>query len=180
MLDLISAPYGVGLDICTLQRRVVFCLETRSFSRKTVQSIESSYRDLPLPAIIIAMAHDLFDVVSAPMPESTIYVLGESILNAISDIPAKNCKAVNLSNWLGSLKQTDVLNAIGPLKMHSSNLENRIQPLIAIVRAVLGGQIASEEMLGDLLNVDVTPRQLGMWLFRDLLAEKLVEEHDRE
>jgi hypothetical protein len=138
--------------------------------------LRSSYRDLPLPVTIISMAHDLFDLVSVPIPESVVYVLGEAILNAIRDVPAKNCKAIELSKWLDSLKKSDVLEVIEPLKIHSSNLENHTQSLIAVVRAVLNGQTASKEMLGDLLDVALTPRQLGMWLFRDLIAEKLGEE----
>jgi GTPase-associated system helical domain len=138
--------------------------------------LRSSYRDLPLPATIITMAHDLFNLVSVPIPESVVYILGEAILNTIINFAAKDRKAVKLSEWLEKFKQSDVLRAIEPLKIHSSNLENHSQPLIVVVRAVLNGQIASKEMLGDLLNVTLTPRQLGMWLFRDLIAEKLVEE----
>jgi GTPase-associated system helical domain len=139
-------------------------------------NLRSSYRDLILPATIIAMAHDLFDLVSVPIPESVVYVLGEAILNAISDIPAKNCKVIKLSEWLDDFKKTGVLDAIEPLEIRSPTLENHTQPLIDVVRAVLNGQTASREMLGDLLDVALTPRQLGMWLFRDLIAKKLVEE----
>jgi hypothetical protein len=142
--------------------------------------LQSSYRDLPLQATIISMANDLFDIVSVPIPESVVFILGEAILNAISDFPAKNRKAVKLSEWLSNLKQSDVLNAIEPLAIHSSNIENHTQPLIAVVRAVLNGQNVSKEMLGDLLDVVLTPRQFGMWLFRDLVAEGLVKEHDHE
>jgi GTPase-associated system helical domain len=138
--------------------------------------LRSSYRDLPLPVTIIAMTHDLFNIISVPIPESVVYVLGEAILNAISDVPVKNRKAVKLSEWLDNFKKTGVLNAIEPLQISSSNLGNHTQSLIAVVRAVLNGQAASKEMLGDLLDVTLTPRQLGMWLFRDLIAEKLVEE----
>jgi hypothetical protein len=141
--------------------------------------LRSSYRDLPLPVTIITMAHDLFALVSVPIPESVVYVLGEAILNAIIDFPSKDRKAVKLSEWLEKLKQSDVLKAIEPLKIHSPNLENHSQPLIVVIRAVLNGQTPSKEMLGDLLDVALTPRQLGMWLFRDLIAEKLVKEQDR-
>jgi hypothetical protein len=142
--------------------------------------LQSSYRDLQLPATIVAMTYDLLNIVHVPIPESVVYVLGEAILNAISDIPAKNRKAIELSEWLDNLKKSDVLNAIKPLQISSSNLGSHTQSLIAVVRAVLNGQTASKEMLGDLLDdVALTPRQLGMWLFRDLIAEKLVEEQDR-
>jgi GTPase-associated system helical domain len=138
--------------------------------------LRSSYRDLPLPVTIIVMAHDLFDLISVPISESVVYILGEAILNAISDVPAKNCKAIELSKWLDNLKKSDVLNAIEPLQISSLNLGSHTQPLIAVVRAVLNGQTASKEMFGDLLDVTLTSRQLGMWLFRDLIAQKLVEE----
>jgi GTPase-associated system helical domain len=138
--------------------------------------LRSSYRDLSLSVTIIAMAHDLFDLVSIPIPESVVYVLGEAILNAISAVPPKNCKAIKLREWLENLSKPDVLNEIEPFKISSPTIEQHTQPLIVVVRAVLNGQTASKEMLGDLLDVILTPRQLGMWLFRDLIAEKLVEE----
>ncbi|MBI4784108.1 MAG: hypothetical protein HY785_22740 [Oscillatoriophycideae cyanobacterium NC_groundwater_1537_Pr4_S-0.65um_50_18] len=143
-------------------------------------TLRSSYRDLPLPATVIAMALDLFDIVDVPCLESVVFILGEAILNATSDGSAKSRKAVKLHEWLSNFKQTEVLNEIKLFKIHHSNLENCTQPLIAAVRAALGGQAVSQEMLGDLFDVAVTPRQLGMWLFRDLLAEKLVKEHAHE
>jgi GTPase-associated system helical domain len=141
--------------------------------------LRSSYRDLPLPVKIIAMAHDLFDLVTVPIPESVVYVLGEAILNAISAVPPKNCKAVKLIEWLENLSKPNVLDEIEAFKIIIPTIEQHTQPLIVVVRAVLNGQTASKEMLGDLLDVALTPRQLGMWLFRDLIAEKLVEEKDR-
>jgi GTPase-associated system helical domain len=141
--------------------------------------LRSSYRDLLLPVEIIAMSHDLFDLVTVPIPESVVYVLGEAILNAISTVPPKNYKAVKLKEWLENLSKPNVLDEIEPFKIISPTIEQRTQPLIVVVRAVLNGQTASKEMLGDLLDVALTPRQLGMWLFRDLIVEKLVEEQDR-
>jgi GTPase-associated system helical domain len=138
--------------------------------------LRASYRDLPLPVTIIAMAHDLFDLVSVPIPESVVYILGEAIFNAITEIPDKERKPIKLKEWMVKLQQTEILTAIEPLQIQSSNLENCTQPLITVFRAVLNGQNPSKEMLGDLLDVAVTPRKLGMWLFRDLVAENLAEE----
>ncbi len=143
-------------------------------------TLRSSYRDLPLPATLIAMTFDLLTIVGVPCLESVVFVLGEAILNVTADSSTKNRKAPKLREWLNHFTQPEVLNEIAPFKVRHSSLENCTQPLVAVVRSTLNGQTASQEMLGDLLDIALTPRQLGMWLFRDLLAEKLVEEDTHE
>ena len=154
-----------------IERKVLWWMQSLYSSK-----LCASYRDLIIPIAIIAMVYDLLAQIDTPVPESVVHILGEAILNAMSEIPAKNRKAIKLSEWLESLQKPDVLTAIEPLGIDSSSLEKQTQSLIAVVRSGFNGQIPSPEMLRDLLNVTLTPRQLGMWLFRDSIAEKLVEE----
>jgi hypothetical protein len=154
-----------------IERKVLWWMQSL-YSPK----LRASYRDLTLSTAIIAMVYDLLAQIDTPVPESVVHILGEAILNAMSEVPAKNRKAIKLSEWLESLQKPDVLTAIEPLGIDSSILENHTQSLIAVVRLGFNGQTPSPEMLRDLLNVTLTPRQLGMWLFRDSIAERLVEE----
>jgi hypothetical protein len=154
-----------------IERKVLWWMQSL-YSPK----LHASYRDLTSPtAIIIAMVYDLLEQIDTPVPESVIHILGEAILNAMSEAPAKNRKAIKLSEWLESLQKPDVLTAIEPLAIDSPSLEKQTQSLIAVVRLGFSRQTPSTAMLRDLLDVSLTPRQLGMWLFRDSIAERLVE-----
>ena len=154
-----------------IERKVLWWMQSL-YSPK----LRASYRDLIVPTAIIAMVYDLLEQIDTPVPESVVHILGEAILNALSEVLPKNRKAIKLSEWLESLQKPDVLTAIEPLAINSSSLEKHTQSLINVVRLGFDRQTPLPEMLGDLINVTLTPRQFGMWLFRDLIAEKLVEE----
>jgi GTPase-associated system helical domain len=143
-------------------------------------NFRASYRDLPLPVTLIAMVDDLLDIISIPTVESLIYILGETILNTLSTFPAKERKAFKLSEWLEKFENPEILSMMVSHEINCLKQNYNSLSLIAVVQIILNGETKNEERIGDLLNISLTPRQFGMWLFRDLLAEKLVFKQDHE
>jgi len=136
-------------------------------------TLRRSYRDLDVAVAAVTMAHDLMDLDVVPCPESVVHVLGEAVRDAVADHEKQHRGPATLASWLQLLGAGDARSVLRSVVGEGSALASRAAPLLAVVRAVLHGHTPSRAVLGELFEAEVTPRQLAMWLFRDLLAERL-------
>lgn len=136
-------------------------------------TLRRSYRDLDVAVAAVAMAHDLLDLDVVPCPESVVHILGEAVRDAVADHAQQHRAPATLANWLQLLGTGDVGKALRSVVGEGQALASRAAPLLAVVRAVLHGHTPPHAILGELLEVEVTPRELSMWLFRDLVVERL-------
>lgn len=136
-------------------------------------TLRRSYRDLDVVVAAVAMAHDLMHLDVAPCPESLVYILGEAVRDAIEDHEQQHRAPATLANWLQLLGASNDGEVLRSTVRESPALTSHTAPLLAVVRTVLHGHKPPRAMLGELFEAEVTPRQLAMWLFRDLIAERL-------
>ncbi len=136
-------------------------------------TLRRSYRDLDVVVAAVAMAHDLMDLDVVPCPESVVHILGEAVRDAVADQEQQHRAPATLANWLQLLGVGDAGKVLRSVVGEGPALASRAAPLLAVVRTVLHGHTPPRAMLGELLEAEVTPRELAMWLFRDLVAERL-------
>lgn len=139
-------------------------------------SLRTSYRNLPPSMAVVAMSHDLFDIVDAclPTPASVAHVLGE---------------AVNRLNETGYDRRYSLLDTLAKVQEHGPQLREIVsapteavgrRPLLQVVETSVYQAAPSER---DLLaqtglrgDETVSMPELAMWCFQDLQARSLCEE----
>lgn len=142
-------------------------------------SLRTSYRNLPPSMAVVAMSHDLFDIVDAclPTPASVTHVLGE---------------AVNRLNETGYDRRYSLLDTLKKVQEHGPKLQDIVsappeavgrRPLLQIVETSVYQAAPSER---DLLaqtglrgDGTVSMPELAMWCFQDLQARALCEEESK-
>lgn len=137
-------------------------------------TMRRSYRDVEPVVAAVCMAHDLLDMHVVPSPESVVYILGEAVRDAVADHDPKRRSLKTLTKWLEALATSGDKHWLGHLIDQAIPLPSRSASLVEVVRTTLNGHEPPRETLGALFEAEVTPRQLAMWLFRDLLSERLV------
>jgi hypothetical protein len=136
-------------------------------------TLRRSYRDLDVAVATVAMAHDLMALDVVPCPEGVVHVLGEAVRDAVADHEQQRRAPTTLTNWLTLLAEGAAVNALRPIVGDGPPPASGTAPLLEVVRAVLRGHKPPQGMLGALSEEEASPRQLAMWLFRDLVAERL-------
>ncbi len=132
-------------------------------------SQHASYRDLTPVAAAVVAPFDLAQQITAPVPESLIHVLGETVLNATaaSDVPS------TLKDWLKQLLTTSFDDSSFATSEPNEPLLPGAKSLLAVVRAAVHHNQSVKGELAHVASAKLTPRQFAMWLLRDLICEQL-------
>jgi len=139
-------------------------------------SLRTSYRNLPPSMAMVAMSHDLFDIVDAclPTPASVAHVLGE---------------AVNRLRETGYDRRCSLLDALGKVQEHGPKLRDIVsapteavgrRPLLHVIETSVYQAAPLERDLLDQTGLrgdeTVSMPELAMWCFQDLQARSLCQE----
>lgn len=135
-------------------------------------TVRRSYRDLEVVAAATLMPHDLLDLNIMPCPEGVVHVLGEAARNAVADHEEAQRARATVSTWLGRLGEARARESVQSAVAQPAGVTDDASLLGAARAAVHGLPLPG---LGELGDAEVTPRQLAMWLLRDLVAERLAE-----
>jgi hypothetical protein len=139
-------------------------------------TLRQSYRDLSPIATTVVAPHELIDQIGAPVPESVVHFLGETVLSASGEAIAKLREPTSLSKWLKELTTAETQGVLKELNLTRAKSLDGTPSLLELVRATVHKQQIPKNALGKLGDAVVSPRQLAMWLYRDLLAERLAGE----
>jgi len=141
-------------------------------------SLRTSYRNLPPSMAVVAMSHDLFDIVDACLPTaaSVAHVLGE---------------AVNRLKETGYDRRYSLLETLAKVQEHGPKLRDIVsaptetvgrRPLLQVIETSVHQSAPSER---DLLqqtglrgDASVSMPELAMWCFQDLQARYLCQKED--
>ena len=131
-------------------------------------TLRCSYRALPKATAVVAMAHDLFQVVPAIVPESVVYLLAEAVHQLLGDV---------------STIQQPILEFLTQIRAEARGIQDIVNqgpkgayriPLLGLVELVVHGQEVSSALLhehtGLSQEIRLSPAELAMWCFRDLQA----------
>jgi len=162
-LDSIAAQFTAANEYAQLRQDVLWWKEAL-YSTK----LRCSYRDLPPAIAVVAMAHDLFLVVPAIVPESVVYLLAEAVHQLLSDAAKGRQPILELLTQI----RTEARWIEGVVSQGSKGA-HRI-PLLGLVELVVHGNEASAALLhqrtGLSKEILISPAELAMWCFRDLQA----------
>lgn len=130
--------------------------------------LQLSYRRVPSPARVLALAIDLHDIVPPHSPLAIEALLEEAARTVSED------ESIPLADLLGGLDAvpSELTTALGRGKPQSGRT-----PLLSLVRETISaGQVpeALSARLGVNPSTPVALAELSVWLFRDLQAERLL------
>ncbi len=137
------------------------------------QKLRKSYRELEAPIAAIAMAHDLHEIVGAPVPASAAYLLGESVRELLGAQAAQPRSLLELVTELERHRES----ATGAIRA-AEDSPGRISMGDACA-LILHGRGAAAEVLanrvGPIQDVRISLINLAMGCFYDLQASALAQ-----
>ncbi len=138
-------------------------------------SLQCGYRELPQTACALAMVYDLAQLVPALAPASVTYLLGEAM--AAARPSEERTKPYAIEDLLTLL--VDEGTEVKKLYPSRPDSQGRVPMFELVAEAAVGNRITSAEFrkrTGIDPSLKITMQEFTMWAFRDLQAQRLVEE----
>lgn len=139
-------------------------------------SLKRGYRDLVPPVVALVAAVDLAAVTTSLAPASVSYVLAETVAKICrGSEPSPSSKP--LKEYLKSLAEAskDLQDAIPSARTY----EGRV-PLVELVFEAAAGTAIAAAIIrtrsGIESDLQLTPADFAMWMFREIQARRMVEE----
>ena len=130
--------------------------------------LRCSYRDLPLPSLLLTMALDLHRQVPVFAPQSVEYLLREFVREMSADD-----ESVTMDDFLGGLSRGDVPSELMSA-LDEAVPERKGQPTTPGLAQSAVRQQSSQDIPQDRISdISLTAPDLAVWLYRDLQAERL-------
>lgn len=137
--------------------------------------LKRGYRELDQTVAALVAAADLAAIVPPLSPASVSYVLAETVADLSRGVENSELPPP-LECYLKSLAEASL--DLGGELSHPTTHEDRM-PLVDLVAGAAAGKVASTESIRGRAGIDpdlqITPADFAMWMFRDLQARRMVE-----